>query len=183
MFPPPLSPTSNRRLALLGVERLENLGHGFHFASGNDRENVPVKVDGTALVLGVRLHFAHGLQHPQALVANNELHTVQLAAAEPPEETHPTGFVLFHPLGSAQNYMVTIFIDCTTRMARSLHSQPSCGAGRCHLHRHTDTSCPTAGDSASPQCAYIFYPAYRDACQIHLYERFLHAALPPAVPL
>ena len=69
-------------------------------------------MDGTALVLGVWVHFAHGLQHPLALVANNELHTVQPTAAEPLEEAHPAGFVLFHPLGSAQDFTVTVFIDC-----------------------------------------------------------------------
>ncbi len=36
-----------------------------------------------ALVFGVREHLAHGLQHPHALVADDELHAIQAASAEP----------------------------------------------------------------------------------------------------
>ena len=82
---------------------------------------------------------------------------------------------------------------------------PSFGVGRYHPRRYTNTSRPAAGDSTNPQCAnmlsysarlcgrrglrspegfrYILHPVYRDSCQIHLYERFLHTAFPPAVPL
>ena len=42
--------------------------------------------------------LAHGLQHSHALVADDELHTIQAASTEPLEETDPAGLVLFHPL-------------------------------------------------------------------------------------
>ena len=64
-------------------------------------ENVAVKMHGAALVFGVREHLAHGLQHPHALVANDELYAIQAASAQPLEEADPTGLVLLHALGSA----------------------------------------------------------------------------------
>ena len=63
-----------------------------------------------ALVFGVRGHLAHGLQHPHALVADDELYAIQAASAEPLEEIDPAGLVLFHALGSAQNLTKTILI-------------------------------------------------------------------------
>ena len=67
-----------------------------------------------ALVFGVREHLAHGLQHPHALVADDELHAIQAASAEPLEEADPTGLVLLHALGSAQNFTkpALIYGDC-----------------------------------------------------------------------
>ena len=36
---------------------------------------------------------------------------------------------------------------------------------------------------AAPQCLRdVLHPAHGNACQIHLDERFLHAALPAAIP-
>ena len=52
-----------------------------------------------ALVFGVREHLAHGLQHPHALVADDELYAVQAASAQPLEEIDPAGLVPFHALG------------------------------------------------------------------------------------
>ena len=37
---------------------------------------------GAALVFGVWEYFAHDLQHPHALVANDELHTVKATTTE-----------------------------------------------------------------------------------------------------
>ena len=44
---------------------------------------------------------AHGLQHPQTLVADDELHAIQAASAEPLKGTDPTGLVLLHALGGS----------------------------------------------------------------------------------
>ena len=39
-------------------------------------------------------------------------------------------------------------------------------------------------DLAAPQCLRnVLHPAHGNACQIHLNERLLHAALPAAIPL
>ena len=50
----------------------------------------------TALVFRFRKDLAHSLQHPLALVADNELHAVQTAALEPLEKADPAGLVLLH---------------------------------------------------------------------------------------
>ncbi len=63
-----------------------------------------------ALVFGVREHLAHGLQHPHALVADDESHAVQAASTEPLEETDPTGLVLLHALGGSQNLTKPVLI-------------------------------------------------------------------------
>lgn len=57
-------------------------------------------MDGTALVFGVREYFSYGLQHPQALVTNNELYAIQSTTTEPLKEADPAGLGLFHSLGS-----------------------------------------------------------------------------------
>ena len=54
-----------------------------------------------ALVFGVREHLAHGLQHPYALVADDEFYAVQAASAEQLKEVEISGLVLFHSLGGA----------------------------------------------------------------------------------
>ena len=63
-----------------------------------------------SLVFDIRKHFAHSLQHPHALVADDELHTARAAPAEPLEEADPAGLVFFHPLGNTQNLTETVFI-------------------------------------------------------------------------
>lgn len=51
-------------------------------------------MNGTAPVFGLGKHLSHSLQHPQALVANDEFYAAQ--AAEPLEETDTAGPVLLH---------------------------------------------------------------------------------------
>ena len=46
----------------------------FDLGFGHNRENVAVEMHRAALVFGVREHLAHSLQHPHALVADNELY-------------------------------------------------------------------------------------------------------------
>ena len=67
-----------------------------------------------ALVFGVREHLAHGLQHPHALVADDEFYAVQAASAESLEEAALSGLVLLRSIGSSQNLMETVIIhgDC-----------------------------------------------------------------------
>ena len=43
-------------------------------------------------------------------VADEELHAVQAAPAQPLQEADPAGLVLFHPLGSAQNLTKPVLI-------------------------------------------------------------------------
>ena len=92
---------AGRFFALLGVDRLEHFCHNFDLGFGHNRENIAVEMHRAALVFGVREHLARGLQHPHALVADDELYAVQAASAEPLEEADPAGLVLFHALGSA----------------------------------------------------------------------------------
>ena len=66
-----------RSFAFLGVDRLEHLCHQLYLGTRRDREYIAVKVDGTPLVLGFGEYFSHGLQHTEALVSNDEFHTVQ----------------------------------------------------------------------------------------------------------
>ena len=92
---------AGRFFALLGVDRLEHFRHNFDLGFGHNRENVAVEMHRAALVFGVREHLAHGLQHPHALVADDELHAVQASTTQPLEEADPAGLVLLHALGSA----------------------------------------------------------------------------------
>ena len=101
---------AGRFFALLGVDRLEHFRHNFDLGFGHNRENVAVEMHRAALVFGVREHLAHSLQHPHALVADDELYAVQPASAEPLEEADPAGLVLFHALCGAQNLTKTVLI-------------------------------------------------------------------------
>src|SRR5699024_3139631 len=98
-------------LALLCVDRLEHLCNVLHLGTGHDRKHVAVEVHRAALVFRVRKDLAHSLQHPQALVADNELYAVQATALQPLEEADPAGLVLLHSLRSAQNLPITVLID------------------------------------------------------------------------
>ena len=198
---------AGRLLTLLGVDRLEHFCHNFNLGFGHNRENIAVEMHRAALIFGVWKHLAHGLQHPHALVADDELYTVQAASTEPLEEADPTGLVLFHALGGTQNLTKTILIH-----------------GNCHQNCHIFVlSAPVAAqvdtvhvdiriapapqravapvldvnvgflvqladgggrDLAAPQClGDVLHTAHGDTCQIHLNESFLHTAFPAAIPL
>ena len=62
---------------------LSILGYKLDLGSGHNGENIAVEMHRAALVFGVREHLAHGLQHPHALVADDELHAVQTAPTQP----------------------------------------------------------------------------------------------------
>ena len=72
-----------RLLALLGVDRLEHFRHNFDLGFWHNGENNAVEMHRAALVLGVREHLAHGLQHPKALVADDEFYAIQAASTKP----------------------------------------------------------------------------------------------------
>ena len=101
---------AGRFLALLGVDRLEHFCHNFGLGFWHNRENIAVEMHRAALVFGVREHLAHSLQHPHALVADDELYAVQAASAEPLEGADLAGLVLLHALGSAQNLAKTVLV-------------------------------------------------------------------------
>lgn len=97
-------------LALLGVNGLEHFGHQLYFGARRHGEHIPIEMNRAALVFGFRKHFSHGLQHPQALVANDQLYAIQTAATLPLEEAYPASLILFHALSSAKNLTVSVFI-------------------------------------------------------------------------
>ena len=101
---------AGRLFALLGVDRFEHFCHNFDLGFRHSGENFAVEMHRAALVFGVREHLAHGLQHPHALVADDELYAVQPASAEPLEEADPAGLVLLHALCGAQNLTKTVLI-------------------------------------------------------------------------
>ena len=101
---------AGRFFALLRVDRLEHFCHNFDLGFRHNRENVAVEMYRAALVFDVREHLAHSLQHPHALVADDELYAVQPAPAEPLEEADPAGLVLLHALCGAQNLTKTVLI-------------------------------------------------------------------------
>ena len=68
-------------------------------------------MDGTPLVFSFRKHFAYGLQHTKAFVANNEFHAIQATPTEPLKEAYPSGLVLLHTLSGAQNLTISVLID------------------------------------------------------------------------
>lgn len=90
-----------RLFALLGVDRLEHFCHNFDLGFRHNRENIAVEMHRAALVFGVREHLAHGLQHPHALVVDDEIHAVQSASTQQLEETDLASLVLFHAFGGA----------------------------------------------------------------------------------
>ena len=198
---------AGRFLALLGVDRLEHFCHNFNLGFGHNRENIAVEMHRAALVFGVRKHLAHGLQHPHALVADDELHAVQAASAEPLEEADPAGLVLLHALSGTQNLAKTVLIhgDCHQNSNIFVLSAPVAAQVDAV---HVDIRIPPTlqgtippildvdvgflvqladgggRDLAAPQCLRdVLHPAHGNACQVHLDEGLLHAALPAAIPL
>ena len=87
-------------LALLGVDSFQHFRHIFGLGFGHNGEYISVKMHHTALVFGFRKYLSHSLQHPKALVSDNELDTFKAPSTEPLEEADPAGLVLLHALGS-----------------------------------------------------------------------------------
>ena len=194
---------TGRLFALLGIDRLEHFRHNFDLGFRHNRENAAVEMHCAALVFGVRKHLAHGLQHPYALVTNDELHAVQAASAEPLEETDPAGLVLFHALGSAQNLTKTVLIHGNRHQNSNIFilSAPVAaqvdtvhldvwivpalrGAVAPVLDVNVGFLVQLADGGRAPQCLRdVLHPAHGNACHVHLDERLLHAALPAAIPL
>ena len=189
------------------MDCLEHLCHQLHLGARRDREHIAVKVDGAALVLGFGEYFSHSLQHTKTLVANNEFHSVQATAAEPLEEADPTGLVLFHALGGTKNLTVSVLIYRNRHQNGhifKLSAPISAQADPIHIDIRIAPTLQRAvppvlnvdirfliqlADGgrrhlASPQSlGNILYAPDRHACQVHLNEGFLHAALPAAIPL
>ena len=198
---------AGRLFALLCVDRLEHFCHNFDLGFGPNGENIAVKVHGTTLVFGIGKHFSHGLQHPQALVADDELYAIQAAPTEPLEEADPAGLVLFHAFGGTQNLTKTILIYGNCHQNSHIFVLSASVAAQVDAV-HVDIRIPSAlqravapvldvdvgvlvqladggrRDLAAPQrLGDVLHTAHRNACQVHLDEGFLHAALPAAIPL
>ena len=60
-------------LSFRGVDRLEHLSHQLCLGARRCGEHIAVKVDGTALVLGLGEHFSRVLRHTKGLVAHHQL--------------------------------------------------------------------------------------------------------------
>lgn len=106
-------------LAFLIMDRLEHLSHILHLGFGHNSENIPVEVNHTALVFGFRKYLSCGFQHTQTFVTHNEFYAAQAPATKLLDEADPACLLLFHALGSAQNFTITILID-----------------GNCHQNSH-----------------------------------------------
>ena len=138
---------AGRFLALLGVDRLEHFCHNFDLGFWHNRKNIAVEMHRAALVFGVREHLAHGLQHPHALVTDDELYAVQAASTKPLEETDPAGLVLLHALCGAQNLTKTVLIH-----------------GNCHQNCHIFVlSAPVAAQSDAVHVDVWIAPALQMA--------------------
>lgn len=78
-----------------------------------------------ALVFGLREYLSHGLQHPQTLVPNNELHAAQAAYSKPPEGIDPSVYVFLNALGSTRNLTEAVLIYAIAiKTAAFLYSPP-----------------------------------------------------------
>ena len=196
-----------RLFALLRVDRLEHFRYNFDLGFWYNRENVAVEMHRAALVFGIWEHLAHSLQHPHALVADDELYAVQAAPTEPLEEADPTGLVLLHALGSAQNLTKTVLVHGNRHQNRHvfiLSAPVAAQVDTAHVDIRIVPSLQGAvapvldvnvgfliqfadgsgRDLAAPQClGDVLHPAHGDARQIHLDERLLDAAFPAAIPL
>ena len=58
------------------IERYRRRESSVEEGSGHNRENIAVEMHRATLVFGIREHLAHGLQHPHALVADDELYAI-----------------------------------------------------------------------------------------------------------
>ena len=104
----------------LGVNRLEHMCDVLHLSTRGNCEHVPVEMNDAALILCLREYFAHGLQHPQALISDNQPHAIQSTTFQPFEETLPAGFVLLHALLCAQNLTVSVFCNANCHQNRDV---------------------------------------------------------------
>ncbi len=198
---------AGRPFALLRMDRLEHFCHNFDLGFGHNGENIAVEMHGTTLVFGIGKHFSHGLQHPQALVADDELHAVQTAPTEPLEEADPTGLVLLHAFGGTQNLAKTVLVHGNCHQNSHIFVLSAPVAAQVDAV-HVDIRIPSAlqravapvldvdvgflvqladgggRNLAAPQrLGDVLHTAHGDTRQVHLDEGFLHAALPAAIPL
>ena len=111
--------------AFLGVDRLEHLCHQLYLGTRRDREYIAVKVDGTPLVLGFGEYFSHGLQHTEALVSNDEFHTVQTRPRSHWKKLTQLDLSSFIPSAAPRTSRYpSSFTTIATRMATFSNSPP-----------------------------------------------------------
>ena len=164
-------------------------------------------MNGATLIFGFRKHFAYGLQHTKALVANYQFDTVQAAATQPLEEADPAGLVFFHALGCTKNFTVAILIHRNRnqnshifKLSTPASAQvdpihvniwimpalqrsvaPILDVDVCFLIQLTDGG---GRYLAAPEgLSDILNTPDRYASQVHLDEGFFHAAFPTAILL
>lgn len=72
----------------------------------------------------------------------------------------------------------------TSRSTYAVHpAEVDCATAQCGRTLSDSIRDGSRGHLRAPlRLCYVFHVAHGDACQIHLYERFLYAALPTAVP-
>src|SRR5699024_10360108 len=141
------------------------------------------------------------------LVANNEFHSVQATPAEPLEEADPAGLVLLHTLSGTQNLTISVLIDRNChkngyifKFAAPVAAQVDPIHIDIRISSTLQRTVPPILDVDIRFLVQLTYGGGRDfaapeglgnilhtpdghACQVHLNESFLHAALPTAIPL
>ena len=58
-------------LALLGMDNLSHYSHSLHLITWSNRENVPVKMNRTALIVGIRKYFRYGFEHSEVFISDD----------------------------------------------------------------------------------------------------------------
>ena len=103
---------SGNIFVLLRMNRFKHQSHILYLCPRYHRKHIAIKVNNAALIPGFREDFTSSFEHSKALVAHNELDTIQSAAAQPLKERFPALLIFLHTFGCAKNLTISVFIDC-----------------------------------------------------------------------
>ena len=80
---------TGRSLVLLSMNGFQHLCYSLYTLLRNYREDIPVEMDRTTLVFGIRENLADSFDHPESLVSDNKFNTIQTTLFEPYKEVLP----------------------------------------------------------------------------------------------
>ena len=105
-------------LAHLCMDPLEHKSYRFHLIMGCNRKYISVKMNGTALISGIRKDFRVGFKHAEIIISNNQTYSGQLAFFQPHKERTPAFTILFHTFLSANDLLAAALTDANSNKDR-----------------------------------------------------------------
>lgn len=95
-------------LTFLRMDGLQHYGHCLYFIMWRNREDIPIKMNGTPLVAGMWEYFQYSLQHTEVFIPDDKMDTGKPSLLESYKERTLAFFIFFHAFCYIDDFPVSI---------------------------------------------------------------------------